>query len=144
MPEVYSVNSVMTILYVDDDSDDRQLFIESLRTMDDQVICVTARDGIEALDYLKKNHLPDVIFLDINMPLMDGKKCLAEIRGNEKTSALPVIIFTTSNDPGERGECEVLGATDFVRKPVSYHGMAAILDTVLRSTKFASNFKGKV
>ena len=121
----------MTILYVDDDFDDRQLFVESVHTMDGQIICVTARDGLEALDYLKKNHLPDVVFLDINMPLMDGKKCLAEIRSNQKTSALPVIIFTTSNDPGERGECEVLGATAFVRKPVSYHGMADILGSFL-------------
>lgn len=126
----------MTILYVDDDPDDRQLFIESIKTMDDRVICDTARDGVEALEYLEKNYLPDVVFLDINMPLMDGKKCLAEIRGNKKTLALPVIIFTTSNDPGERGECKILGATDFVRKPVSYQDMAGILDSIFRSSKF--------
>ena len=126
----------MTVLYVDDDSDDRLLFIESLKSMNDQVLCVTARDGLEALDYLRKNNLPDVVFLDINMPLMDGKKCLAEIRRNKKTSALPVIIFTTSNDPGERGECEVLGATDFIRKPVSYPDMAQILSSIFQSSKF--------
>lgn len=126
----------MTILYVDDDPDDRQLFIESVKAIDEHFICVVARDGLEALKYLEKNDLPDVVFLDINMPLMDGKKCLAEIRRNKKTSALPVIIFTTSNDPGERGECEVLGASDFVRKPVSYLDMAAILASIFRSSKF--------
>jgi CheY-like chemotaxis protein len=133
----------MTILYVDDDPDDRQLFIEAVKAMDDQVICVTARDGIEALDYLENNDLPNVVFLDINMPLMDGKKCLAEIRYTRRTSALPVIMFTTSNDPGERGECEVLGSTDFVRKPVSYQDMASILSTIFRSSKFLYDVRRK-
>ena len=134
----------MTILYVDDDSDDRQLFVESVHTMDGQIICATARDGLEALDFLKKNRLPDLVFLDINMPLMDGKKCLAAIRSSKETAALPVIIFTTSNDPGERGECEVLGASDFVRKPVSYHGMVDILGSILGSPKFGLALKRKL
>jgi CheY-like chemotaxis protein len=133
----------MTILYVDDDPDDRQLFIEAVQTMDDQIACVTARDGVEALEYLQKNDLPDVVFLDINMPLMDGKRCLAEIRHNNRTSALPVIMFTTSNDPAEREECEVLGATEFVLKPVSYQDMASILNSIFRSSKFLYDLRGK-
>lgn len=128
----------MTILYVDDDADDRQIFVESVNAIDAHFTCATARDGLEALTYLDANELPDVVFLDINMPLMDGKACLAEIRSNKRTSGLPVIIFTTSNDPGERGECEVLGANDFIRKPVSYPEMKNILASTFRSSKIFS------
>jgi CheY-like chemotaxis protein len=126
----------MTILYVDDDLDDRQLFVESLRSIDEQSLCATARDGLEALNYLKTHELPDIIFMDINMPIMDGKTCLANIRKNTRTSRIPVIIFTTSNNPGERGECESLGASEFIKKPVSYSAMKDIMASIFKSKKF--------
>ena len=131
----------MTILYVDDDPDDRQVFVESLKSINDRLTCITARDGLEALTYLDTHNLPDVVFLDVNMPLMDGKTCLAEIRGNARTSGVPVIIFTTSSDPAERVECEVLGANDFVRKPVSYTDMKKILSTIFNSSKILDRLK---
>lgn len=124
----------MTILYVDDDPDDRQVFEEAIKSLDPAYVCVTAQDGLDALSYLSLRALPDIVFLDLNMPLMDGKTCLAEIRGNKTTGHLPVIIFTTSSNPSERTECENLGATDFLLKPVSYRHMAEILRSVLSHT----------
>ena len=123
----------MTILYVDDDPDDRQIFLEAIKSVDDSFVCDTAKDGLDALAYLDSNKLPDVVFLDINMPLMDGKTCLSEIRGNKNTSHIPVVIFTTSNNPQEKDECRELGASDFVLKPVSYLEMKRILISIFKS-----------
>jgi CheY-like chemotaxis protein len=125
----------MTILYVDDDPDDRQIFLEALKSIDGRLECVTAKDGLDALSYLESNALPDVVFLDINMPLMDGKTCLTEIKSNKNTSHLPVIIFTTSNNPEEKEECKKIGASDFILKPVSYLDMKEILTSILNSRK---------
>lgn len=125
------VTSNMTVLYVDDDPDDRQIFEEAINSLDPAYVCITAQDGLDALSYLSLHSPPDIVFLDLNMPLMDGKTCLAEIRGNKSTGHLPVIIFTTSSNPGERAECENLGATDFLLKPVSYRHMRDLLRSVL-------------
>lgn len=125
----------MTILYVDDDPDDRQIFQEAVKSLDESFVCDTAVDGLDALSYVGSNKLPDVIFLDINMPLMNGKTCLAELKGNKITSHIPVIIFTTSNNPLERDECEKIGATDFILKPVSFLEMKDILASIFISGK---------
>jgi len=69
-----------TILIVDDDEDDKKLFIESVKEVDENITCITARDGQEALRFLKdeNNRLPDYIFLDLRMPRINGKQCQEE------------------------------------------------------------------
>jgi CheY-like chemotaxis protein len=125
----------MNILYVDDDPDDRQIFLEALKSINEKYVCATAKDGLDALSYLGSHDLPDLIFLDINMPLMNGKTCLAEIKGNKSMAKVPVIIFTTSHNPAEREECKKMGAADFLLKPVSYLGMKNILASIFNSRK---------
>lgn len=121
----------MTILYVDDDSDDRDIFLEAILAINKTYVCFSCRDGLEALSFLSEGNVPDIIFLDINMPLMDGKACLMEIKTNKDTSHIPVIMCTTSNNPDERMECENLGASDFFLKPVSYSEMKEIIGSIL-------------
>lgn len=125
-----SVTFYMTILYVDDDPDDRQIFEEAVKSIDSRHICVTAQDGLDALSYLSMHAAPDMIFMDLNMPLMDGMTCLMAIRENKDNDKLPVIIFTTSTNPKDRRQCERLGATDFLLKPFSFVHMREILRTV--------------
>ena len=125
----------MTVLYVDDDPDDRQIFQEAIAAIDAAYVCLTAQDGLAALSLLSDRKYPDIIFLDINMPLMDGKSCLTEIRGNKNTAHIPVVMCTTSNNPDERKKCEKLGASDFFLKPVSYREMNEILASILKSAK---------
>jgi CheY-like chemotaxis protein len=124
----------MTILYVDDDPDDRQIFKEAVKSVDERIVCLTANDGLDALSFLASHQLPDVIFLDINMPLMNGKTCLSEIRADKKMAHIPVIIFTTSNNPIEIAECKKMGATDFINKPVSYLHLTKTLTSVINSS----------
>ena len=126
----------MTILYVDDDPDDRQLFLEAVRSIDERIVCFTAKDGLDGLSWLGSHTLPDLVFLDINMPLMNGKMCLTEIRTHKETALLPVIIFTTSNNPAEKKECVQIGANAYVLKPVSYPNMRKILLEILNSSAF--------
>ena len=72
----------MTILLVDDDADDRKLFFEVAKEVDDTILCIPASSGEAALLYLRDqaNPLPDYIFLDLNMPMINGKQCLKQIR----------------------------------------------------------------
>lgn len=108
----------MVILYVDDDVEDKEFFIEALKDIDVSIHCNTASNGREALDFLYgKQEMPSCIFLDINMPLMDGKACLTEIKKEKKYKDIPVIMYSTTSNTNQIKECYKLGAFDFLIKP---------------------------
>lgn len=111
-------NAIRTCLLVDDDEDDREIFCLALSEADPSLTCITASDGVEALSILReKSFLPDYIFLDLNMPRMDGKDCLREIRKQTHLANVPVIIFSTSSADREKEETKRLGANSFIVKP---------------------------
>jgi CheY-like chemotaxis protein len=85
----------MTILLVDDDQDDAYIFNEAIVTIDPNIKCIHVIDGIEALQILEDMTV-DIIFLDLNMPRMNGKECLEEIRKRNRLKDIPVIIYSTS------------------------------------------------
>ncbi|RYY46205.1 MAG: response regulator [Chitinophagaceae bacterium] len=96
-----------TILIIDDDPDDRSLFAEVLSEADGSFSCVQAGCGDEAVDLLLKAgaRLPLFIFLDVNMPLMNGWQCLSPLRKMERLKAVPIIIYTTSkSDKIKKGQ----------------------------------------
>jgi CheY-like chemotaxis protein len=111
----------MTILLVDDDEDDRKLFIEAVREVDDTITCLVASDGMEALDLLRdgSHDVPDYIFLDLRMPGLSGEECLIEIKNEPRIASIPVIVYTTSRDVRESVRLKQLGAIHFMSKPVS-------------------------
>ena len=123
----------MTILLVDDDEDDRKLFLEATAEIDDTIICVTASNGEEALLYLgdKSNPVPDYIFLDLRMPGMSGQECLEEIKKDPRLARVPVIVYTTSREVKESIELKRLGAAHFMSKPVSPDDVYYMLSFVL-------------
>jgi CheY-like chemotaxis protein len=88
----------LNILLADDDIDDRFFFGEALKELPYDTTLKTAQDGEKLLTYLRDNtdDLPDVIFLDLNMPRKNGAECLLEIKLNEDLQHLPVIIYSTS------------------------------------------------
>jgi DNA-binding NtrC family response regulator len=108
-----------SFLIVDDDADDRMLFIEAVREIDKSIECKIARNGEQALKLLSNIEypLPDFIFLDIRMPRIDGKKCLVEIKKDERLKNIPVIIYTTSKGVEESKELRDMGAFHFISKP---------------------------
>lgn len=109
------------LLIVDDDADDRQLFIDAVKDFDEQIVCVSAKDGKEALDLLNdlNTSLPDYIFLDLRMPRFNGKRCLMEIKKNERLKEIPVIIYTTSRELEDSKELKEMGAIHFISKPAN-------------------------
>jgi CheY-like chemotaxis protein len=108
-----------TCFLVDDDLDDQEIFAMALQQVNASIRCVFANDGIEAMDKLQheKAFIPDYIFLDLNMPRMDGRQCLIEIRRQSHLRDIPLAIYSTSSDEGFQLEMKNLGATTYIVKP---------------------------
>jgi CheY-like chemotaxis protein len=118
----------MTWFLVDDDPDDREIFFLALKKMDRPIDCQVAKDGIEALEKLKvETFTPDCIILDLNMPFMDGKKCLIEIKKIERLKKIPVYIYSTSSESKLKDELKHLGAEDYIEKPSSISLLGEII-----------------
>lgn len=123
----------MTLLLVDDDVDDRKLFFEAVREVDQTITCRSASNGREALAILRDSELspPDYIFLDLRMPGLSGEECLVEIKKDARLAAIPVIVYTTSRDVRESVRMKQLGAVHFMSKPVSPEDVYFMVSFVL-------------
>jgi CheY-like chemotaxis protein len=121
-----------TILIIDDDADDRMFFTEALLEIDNAMKCVTAVNGQEALDILQKNRRPpDYIFLDMNMPRLNGLQCLTQIKKSKDHWHIPVIIFTTSRQHSDAAEAKRLGADLFLTKPARFEELVNMLRFII-------------
>ena len=133
-----------SFLLVDDDVDDALLFQEILENLNAPVAFQHAQNGVEAIDLLQKEvyTLPDVIFLDLNMPLMDGKECLVTLKSDERFKHLPVIIYTTSLQSSDIEETIQKGAVCFIAKPTSINDLKRILSFIAENIN--NNFEKKL
>jgi len=121
-----------TCFLIDDDEDDREIFQLALMDVGGQFDCITADNCREALQQLRNGALnPDYIFLDLNMPVLSGKDCLAEIRKMARFNQTPVLIYTTSADKRDKDEIARLGGTAFITKPNRVSALTEILKQVL-------------
>jgi len=113
---------IQSLLLVDDDQDDQQLFIDALGSVDSSVRVNFANDGMEALEKLQNNHpaVPDLILLDLNMPRMNGKQFLQTIKSSERLKDIPVVVYSTSSNENDKRETAILGAADFIVKPLRF------------------------
>jgi CheY-like chemotaxis protein len=110
-----------SILYVDDDLDDQDIFCEAIKSINPKIVCHVANDGIQALQLLEELViLPEIIFLDLNMPLFNGKEFLIELRRSKKFKDINVIMYSTSTNPKDAADCKKLGAIDFIVKPTTF------------------------
>src|ERR1700758_1411683 len=127
------MNKEIVFFVVDDDADDRDIFTMALACIRNKTKCITAKSGDEALALLKSNQefIPDFIFLDINMPRVNGKECLIEIRKIERLKNIPIYIYSTSLADKERVETLSLGATDYFVKPYSIKILIDILSKII-------------
>ena len=135
----------MSFFIVDDDADDRNLFIEAVKEIDATIECTSANNGEQALTLLRdhRNTLPDFIFLDLRMPRIDGKKCLIEIKNNERLKHIPVVIFTTSRDVEESKDLKEIGAFHFISKPNNPEEIYYLISFVLDEHWSLSNSKDR-
>lgn len=103
---------------VDDDEDDRDFFLSVFDMMRDRVTCDTATNGLMAWERLTQTrYRPDMIFLDLNMPVLNGKDFLKKLKGHPDLQHIPVIVLSTSSNEKTIHEVLDSGAADFITKP---------------------------
>lgn len=120
------------ILLVDDDPDDSEIFMEAVTFLDEKIVMRHIENPVKALQQLEiSESLPDLIFLDYNMPLMDGKEFLQKIRSNDYLRSIPVILIST---PSENFAIDLLQKKEilqYMSKPSSYNELVRMLKEVL-------------
>jgi len=122
-----------TIFLADDDVDDCILFEDALREICKDTELVVTHDGVELMHALQEERrkLPDVIFLDLNMPRKNGPECLQEIRNSETLKDIPVVIFSTSAQEGAIEQMYALGAHLYIRKPDTFPKLKQVILQIL-------------
>ena len=121
----------MNCFLIDDDQDDQDFFSLALEELTIKVSLRKAYNGIDALALLnKKNYKPDVIFIDINMPRMDGWECLAEIKKINALTYVPIIIYTTSDNYFTPSDLKAKGVMGFVTKQPSISSLVVLLEAL--------------
>jgi CheY-like chemotaxis protein len=112
----------LKFLLIDDDEDDRSLFCEALQEIDSAIVCYTASSGRAAIDQLVsgKMDLPHIIFLDLNMPKLNGWQCLSLLQEHEAYKSIPVILYSTSSLWDDRHKAEGARALCYYTKPSDY------------------------
>lgn len=121
----------MIILYVDDDPEDIEIFIEAIKESDGATRCLIAQNGKEAMDLLHSDLLPDFIFLDINMPVINGRAVLTEIRKNTKFKDIPVVMYSTSISQSDIEEYRKMGANHFLTKHNHFQDLCDAISSIL-------------
>lgn len=122
----------MTILLVDDDEDDRDIFREAVSIVKPDCELRLATDGEQGLSKLQETpDLPDYIFLDVNMPKMDGREFLKQVKADPVYSKVPVVIYSTSNHSSEMGNYFKMGASNFITKPSEFNLLVTYLRSIL-------------
>jgi len=117
------------VLLVDDDADDQLFFCDALKEVNPNISCELASNGQEALTLLSYLPHPRIVFLDLNMPVMNGFDCLEEIRKKDQLNHIPVVIFTTTSEQNAIKRVHDLGANAFFKKPNDFN---TILDKLRR------------
>lgn len=122
----------MTVLLVDDDEDDREIFRDAMTIAKPGCHLLFACDGEDGLLVLKGAALlPDVIFVDVNMPKMDGKQFLKTIKADPGFQKIPVVMYSTSSHKTELGEYFRIGASNYITKPSEFGLLVTFLKSIL-------------
>lgn len=119
----------INIVLADDDEDDRRFFSEAIGQLNLNILLHTVENGRDLMDYLNdsQNSLPDIIFLDLNMPIMGGIQCLSQIRNTRRLKDIAVAIYSVSSTEEDIEACLVSGANIYLRKPSDIEVLKALL-----------------
>ncbi len=121
------------ILLVDDDPDDQDFFLEALQLISDKTTLRAAGNGRVALELLERDTWrPEVIFLDWNMPVMNGEQFLVELTTRSGLRNIPVVVISTSSHSYTKEAAARLGASHFITKPNNFQALVAELSQVIR------------
>ena len=117
---------------IDDDEDDQEIFLTAMKELPIKAFCAAESRAEIALGKLRSRQITaDLIFLDLNMPIMNGQEFLREIKKNEELKQIPVIVFSTSSHSDTIRETKELGAQDFITKPEKFDRLVTILQSII-------------
>ncbi len=125
---------MLKVVLVDDDEDDRLLFKDAIEEVNMNTSLLLFSNGKEFLDYLMLSgqSLPNLVFLDLNMPIKNGMECLTEIRQNDKLKDLSVAIYSTSSSEKDIEQTFVKGANIYINKPNDFVKLKKAISEVLK------------
>ena len=125
--------TTLHIMLADDDEDDRLFFKEAFEEVKINYRISAFNDGEQLMEHLygTSNPLPDIIFLDLNMPRKSGIECLKEIRANERLKKISVAIYSTSSSEQDIEDTFVSGANVYIKKPNDFNMLKKILSDVV-------------
>ena len=118
------------ILIVEDSPTMRQLLVFALRRLKNVEI-VEAQDGMDGLRKISSDHF-DLALIDINMPVMDGLKLISLIRGEDSLKEIPIVVITTEGAKEDRDRALVLGANEYLTKPIQANRVLAVARGLLK------------
>ena len=123
----------ITITLADDDEDDRLFFKDAFNELKINTNVTMCNDGIELMEYLSKPEtiLPNILFLDLNMPRKNGLECLLEIRKDSKFKDIAIAIYSTSSSEEDIENTFVYGANIYIKKPSDFATLKKVLSDVV-------------
>jgi CheY-like chemotaxis protein len=126
-------NDMTLILLADDDEDDRMFFKDAFYELKMDTNVQTVNNGKELLEYMGDQTilLPNIVFLDLNMPIMNGVECLKEIRKNPRCIDIVIAIYSTSSSEQDIENTFVLGANIYIKKPNDFPTLKKVLSEVV-------------
>ncbi|MBP0903159.1 response regulator [Mariniflexile gromovii] len=129
-----SNNNIFNIILVDDDEDDRILFSEALEEVSIKSNLLLFKHGQELIDYLFNTEivLPDLIFLDLNMPIKNGMQCLSDIRSNPRFKDIHIAMYSTSMTDKDIKDSFSNGANIYVNKPNCFNKLKNTVEKILQ------------
>jgi CheY-like chemotaxis protein len=128
-------NKPIQILLADDDEADRLLFREAFEELRIRTVVHTVNNGVQLMEYLSdaQNPLPDLLFLDLNMPRKNGMECLKEIRSTPALKDISVAIYSTSSSEKDMRETFYNGANVYIHKPNDFNTLKEVLHKAVLS-----------
>ena len=122
------------LILAEDDRDDSDLFVGIIKKISNNIVITVTENGKQLMSYLNDESadLPDLLFLDLNMPGMNGFECLKEIKTNSRLRHIPVVVFTTSDHFPDIKKAHYFGGDFYIQKPNNYDDLFEVFETQLK------------
>ena len=128
-----NISLYQSVLLIDDDAEDQEIFQEAIQEIDPQVRCTFVSDAEQALKQLNEKNIvrPDILFIDLNMPKINGKQLLKELKESDRLKGIPVVMYSTFFGPQDIEEITTLGAVHYMIKATRFMELCNALKFIL-------------